>query len=256
MRGLIFDVKEFSVHDGPGCRITVFMKGCPMRCLWCHNPEGQKAEPELMIKSSQCVHCGLCEKDPVPPFARDPGACPKGLISVSGEWIEAKDLAKRLLRFKDQLVRMKGGVTFSGGEPLAQTDFVLEAAEILRNAGVHVAVQTGGYSNEEEFQRLINGVDLVMMDLKLADEKEHIRYTGVSNEKIFKNAGILKNSGVDHIFRTPLIPGITDGKENLEAIEKLTAGSKWEKLAYNKLAGAKYPMLGRTYDEKGEIKAK
>ncbi len=164
-------------------------------------------------------------------------------------------LARRLIRFKEQLERMGGGVTFSGGEPLMQVGFVCETADLLRKAGVHVAVQTGGYASEEDFRNLVSSVDLVMMDIKLADEKEHIRYTGVSNGKILKTAEYLKSSGVAHVFRTPLIPGLTDREENLAAIERLTEGSKWEKLAYNRLAGAKYPMLGRVFDEKGEIKA-
>ena len=256
MTGMIFDVREFSVHDGPGCRITVFMKGCPMRCVWCHNPEGQNAAPELMRKTSRCLGCGLCRKAPAPPFDRDPDACPLGLISVSGERIEAGTLVRRLTKFKEQLAMMEGGVTFSGGEPLAQKDFVSECAGMLKSHGVHVAVETGGFGSEEDFAALCGCVDLVLMDLKLADEKAHVRFTGVSNGIIMKNAAYLKRSGASHIFRTPLIPGITDTVENLAEIEKVTRGSRWEKLPYNKLAGAKYPMLGRIFDEKGEIREK
>ena len=254
MTGRIFDLKEFSVHDGPGCRVTVFMKGCPMRCVWCHNPEGQRTEKELMRKVGRCTGCGLCMRDNRTPFERDPNACPRGLLSVSGEDVEHTELAERLLRFRDQLRLMEGGVTFSGGDPLMQTDFVCETAKLLRDGGLHVAVETSGCGTAEDFRKMCGNVDLVLMDIKLMDREAHIKYTGADNSAILENAVYLMSCGTEHIFRTPLIPGLTDTAENLEAIGRFIGGSQWEKLPYNKLAGAKYPMLGRTYDEKGTIK--
>ena len=135
MTGRIFDIKEFSVHDGPGCRVTVFMKGCPMRCIWCHNPEGQSFDKELMRKTALCTNCGLCTKNNSTAFTRDPDACPRGALKISGEDVESDQLAKKLISYAPQFEMMKGGVTFSGGEPLAQSGFVRETAEILRTEG-------------------------------------------------------------------------------------------------------------------------
>lgn len=254
MTGRIFDIKEFSVHDGPGCRVTVFMKGCPMRCIWCHNPEGQSFDKELMRKTALCTNCGLCTKNNRTAFSRDPDACPRGALKVSGEDVESDQLAKKLISYAPQLEMMKGGVTFSGGEPLAQSGFVRETAEMLKDRGIHLALETSGYADGDDFIKTVNLFDLVLMDIKLADSKAHERYTGVPNGLILDNAKALKASGVRHVFRTPLIPGITDGEENLSAIRAIAGDSVWEKLPYNKMAGSKYPMLEREYDPKGEIR--
>lgn len=249
MNGTIFDIKEFSIHDGPGGRITVFLKGCPLRCIWCHNPEGLKKEPQLMHKKNLCTNCGFCkipcEHEECKSFERCIHACPEGCNSVSGTEISAEALAEKLNKNADILNGLGGGITMSGGEPMMQADFVCEVADRLEN--IHKAIQTSGYTDEETYKRVIDKFDYIMQDIKLADKEKHKLYTGVDNEKILKNIDFLKQSGKSFVFRVPLIPGITDTEENLSEISKITEGCRVEYLPYNEMAGAKYEMLGLEY---------
>ena len=254
--GLVFDVREFTVHDGPGGRITFFLKGCPLRCVWCHNPEGQRFDREIMVKHTLCTHCGNCRKNTgsadFRTFGRDISACPNGLITLCGTEMTPEDVLSRVLPMREMLALTEGGVTFSGGEPLSQADFVRESLDLLRAAGIHTAIETCGYAPPSVFRSVVlERSDYVMMDLKLMDDAAHIRYTGVSNAVILENARALMDSGLPFAFRTPLIPGITDTAENLAAIEAFVGGATWEKLPYNTLAGAKYPMLDREYPYDG-----
>lgn len=247
--GRVFDVKECAVHDGPGLRTTVFLKGCPLRCAWCQNPEGQAAEKELLVKEMRCKHCGNCLKPcnhaECAPFGRCVHACPERCLAVSGEDISVETLCTRLLRDKPFFDASGGGVTFSGGEPLAQKDFLFACLNDL--ADMHTVVETCGHTDEATFRTLIEKADLVIMDVKLMDDACHRQYTGVSNERILQNAAILRDSGRPHLFRTPLIPGITDTEENLAAVRAFVGASPWETIPYNAAAGAKYPFLGRRY---------
>ncbi len=248
MTGIVFDIKEFSLHDGPGPRVTVFLKGCPLRCLWCHNPEGLKPEPELMIKHSLCGHCGRClekcEHEECKPYGRCLYACSNGLISVSGVEYTAEKLTKKLMQNADFYIKNGGGLTVSGGEPLMQADFV---CELFEKVNMHKAIQTSGYASEDSFKKVIDLCDFVMMDIKIADREEHKKYTGVYNDIILKNFEYLMNSGKEYVIRTPLIPNITDTEENLKKIQKIIKNSLWEKLPFNKMAGAKYPMVGMDF---------
>ena len=249
MLGTIFDIKEFSIHDGPGGRTTVFLKGCPLRCIWCHNPEGLKKEPQLMKKHNLCTHCKMCERecehDECKPFGVCIHACPNGCLSVSGRVVDSVELAKKLKKDKDIFKSLNGGVTVSGGEPMMQADFVCDLADKLD--GIHKAIQTCGYVDIEIYKRVISKFDYIMQDIKPVDEQKHIKYTGVSNEKILKNIEWLKQSGKDFVFRVPLIPNITDTEENLSRIKALTDGYRVEYLPYNQMAGVKYEMLGIKY---------
>lgn len=251
MTGRLFDVKEFSVHDGPGARITFFLKGCPLQCLWCHNPEGQSPHKELMIRSALCEHCGNCLHPTDTPlfqkYGRNPAACPKGLITESGFDYTPEQLLSRVLPLREMLKHANGGVTFSGGEPLAQADFLLECIPLLHGNGIHVAVETSGYASFSVFQAVANAADYIIMDIKVWDAAEHARLTGKSNQPIIQNAAYLKTCGTPHLFRTPRIPGCTDSEDNLASIAQFVQDSPWEILPYNELAGAKYPMLGRLY---------
>ncbi|MBE6541090.1 MAG: glycyl-radical enzyme activating protein [Ruminococcaceae bacterium] len=250
MTGIIFDIKEFAIHDGGGVRTTVFLKGCPLRCVWCHNPEGQSIRPELMKKTG-CTGCGKClegcSHPECQPYGRCLHACPRGFLSIAGREVSAAELAERLAR-DAELYRMSGGgVTISGGEPLMQADFCVELLTLLREKGIHTAIETCGFAPEDDFRRVTDLCDFVYCDLKIADSDTHRRYTGVPNELILKNIEYLRSSGKKYRLRTPLIPGITDTEENLTAIRNLTVGDEVEYLPYNDLAGAKYSYLGRKY---------
>ena len=246
--GLLFDIKEFAIHDGPGVRTTVFFKGCPLRCLWCHNPEGISPEKQLMTKASRCRHCGKCRQPCTHPECRPFGrclyACPDALISVCGKEWSADELTDRLTRDAELLRESGGGVTFSGGEPLMQPDFLTDMLKRMRKADIHTAIETSGAAGPETFSEVARTASLIIMDLKLADPAAHRRFTGADNAVILKNAAFLQKNGIPHLFRTPLIPGITDTERNLGALREIVGDSPWETLPYNTLAGAKYPMLG------------
>lgn len=252
MRGTVFDIKEFSLNDGEGIRTTVFMKGCPLSCIWCHNPEGLSAKRELYIKKGNCTGCGLCQKpcrhSDCKEFGRCLHICPRDLVSVAGvEW-EASDLAKKLLAQADFLKSVGGGVTFSGGEPLLQHEFVSEVLSLL-DGKIHRAIETSGFADGAVFEEIISKCDFVYMDLKLFDSKLHKKFCGIGNQKILENAQRLKRSGVPHIFRVPLIPNITDSEENQRAIAEFVGDSRVELLPYNRLAPAKYENAGRKFTE-------
>ncbi len=247
MTGTVFSINEFTVHDGPGCRVTVFLKGCPLRCRWCHNPEGLDPNPQLMWKKSRCTGCGRClqgcNHSECRPFGRCLHACPLGLLSVSGTEWTAEDLANRLNGYAEFLD--DGGVTFSGGEPLMQIDFI---EDVCRRLKIHKAVQTSGYATGEVFRRMLGCTDYVLMDMKLADSARHKQYTGRDNAPILHNYKLLLESGIPHVIRVPLIPGITDTPENMADIAALTRDSDVEFVRYNPAAGAKYEMVGMEFN--------
>ncbi|MBE7087299.1 MAG: glycyl-radical enzyme activating protein [Clostridiales bacterium] len=252
MTGVIFDVKEMAVHDGPGIRTTVFFKGCPLSCVWCHNPEGLSTAPELAFKASKCKNCGLCkmpcEHDECKKFGRCVHICPEDCLEIIGKTCTSEALSRELIKSGEVLGENFGGFTFSGGEPLMQGGFLIETLKKLK--GYHLCIETSGYADKEVFREVISLCDYVIMDLKIIDEDEHIKYTGVSNKKILENFEILKNSGKEFLIRTPLIPNITDGKANVDKIKALTKGLKSEFLEYNPFAESKYKMLGKEYPYK------
>lgn len=249
MEGTVFDIKEFTVHDGPGPRVTVFLKGCPLRCQWCHNPEGLERKPQLLYRQTLCTHCGACRNtcthEECAPFGRCIHACPNGCLSVVGQQYTPQQLGARLLQYKEILAAMGGGITLSGGEPLLQGAFIQQLLPEL--SGMHVAIQTSGYAEPALYRAVISRCDFVMQDIKLADPQAHARHTGVGNARILENIRWLKNAGVPFVFRVPLIPGITDTEENLRAIARITEGYSVELMPYNPFAGAKYNQLGMDY---------
>lgn len=254
MIGTIFDIKEFTIHDGPGSRTTVFLKGCPLRCKWCHNPEGLEKKVQLMYQGTFCTHCGQCripcQHEECRPFGRCIHACVNGCLRVAGKPMTSEELAQQLLKNQRILEAMNGGITVSGGEPLLQGEFVWELTQHLK--GIHKAIQTSGYADAETYQKVISQFDYVMQDIKLADPQMHKKYTGVDNSKILKNIEWLKKSGKSFVFRVPLIPEITDTEENLRAIAKIAEDYPVELMPYNEFAGAKYTMLDMEYPLKVE----
>ena len=247
--GRVFDIKEFSVNDGPGVRTTVFFKGCPLRCVWCHNPEGLETGRGVLVRQKGCLQCGRCRLPCTHPECQGLGrclhACPAGLVEELGREWTAPELAARVLRDKELFESSGGGVTLSGGEPLLQHEF---AVELLRQLPVHRAIETSGFATEAVFARVIAEVDYVMMDIKLASDALHRRYTGKSNAPILKNLELLRKSGRPFLLRTPLIPGITDTEENLAAIADIVGGDPWERLPYNSAAREKHERLGLKYE--------
>ena len=253
MQGMIFSIEEFSVYDGPGIRTTVFLKGCPLRCTWCHNPEGQSACSEIVKSPNGCIGCGRCEANAVCENGvlryteASMAGCPRNLLRRMGEEMTPDALCQKLLRNREMLVG--GGVTFSGGEPLYQGEFVLQSLERLKGK-LHTALQTSGFCARELFDRALALSDYFLYDLKLIDDTAHKRYTGVTNAPILENFRVLCRSGKPFTVRVPLIPGVTDTKENISAIATLLQENgvdRVELLPYNKMAGGKYKLVGREY---------
>ncbi len=221
--GIVFDVREFTIHDGPGIRTTVFMKGCPLACTWCHNPEGLDSTPQVMHS-------------------------PVGNRTV-GRRYEAAELAELLSRQASILASSEGGVTFSGGEPLAQARFVAEAIDLL--PGVHIVLDTSGFGGKDAFMALARRADLVYFDLKVMEPDAHRRWTGQDNAPILRNLALLAELGRPFVARVPFVPGVTDTDDNLAAIAAAVASQPTlvgvDLLPYNRAAGAKYPACGMTF---------
>ncbi len=260
MKGVVFDIKEFAVFDGPGIRTTVFLKGCPLRCQWCHNPEGLSPEPQLTVSPASCTRCGECLKHcPTPGHCTACGQCvpwcPRGLRRIAGARMSSEELAKKLLRGRDLLEESGGGFTFSGGEPLMQWPFVREVVAQLD--GMHCAVETSGYAPDAVFREVMDTLDLVMMDIKLTDPEKHRRFTGVDNAPILRHADMLCAGNTPFIIRMPLIPGVNDERAHFEAVAGRVAGAKAlqrvELLPYHKTAGAKYGMVGLEYKPEFDV---
>ena len=272
-KALIFDIKEFSVHDGPGIRTTIFFKGCPLRCLWCQNPEGFKLKKEIYYFSSKCINCGSCIKVcPNNALRLSPegwlkidrekcslcgecvSVCPTGAISFNGEWVSISKLVELTLRNLQFYKDSGGGVTLSGGEPTMQVEAAESLLKELKKRNIHTAIETCGCTKEEDFLRVLNYTDLVIFDLKVANKKLHQKFTGASNEVILKN--LRRISGKDLLIRIPIIPGYTDTEENLislsKIISKLNKVRGVELVPYNELAETKYiPDNTRKYKLKG-----
>jgi pyruvate formate lyase activating enzyme len=221
--GIVFDVREFTIHDGPGIRTTVFLKGCPLACTWCHNPEGLDPAPQVMRSSA--------------------GDRPVG------RRYRAAELAELLARQADILASNEGGVTFSGGEPLAQADFVAEVIDLL--PGVHIVLDTSGFGTRGHFVSLARRADLVYFDLKVMDPVAHRRWTGQDNAPILRNLGLLAELRRPFVARVPLVPGVTDTDDNLAAIAAAVVSQptlvRVDLLPYNRAAGGKYAACGRAF---------
>lgn len=254
MTGTIFDIQRFSMHDGPGIRTTVFFKGCNLRCLWCHNPESQAGNPQLLFYKEKCVGCGACRQVCARAFTSDcvgegncVPACRHGAREISGRQETAAAVVSAALRDKAFYAHSGGGVTLSGGEPLLQSAFAKEILCALKENGVHTAVETTGDVPGSVFEELAPFVDLFLFDLKGIDPALHKKNTGVSNERILCNARALAKKKNELLFRMPYIPGCNDTQAHAVAAFAKSLGKELEFMAYHKIGVGKYAALDRDY---------
>lgn len=263
MNGTVFSIEEFSTFDGPGIRTTVFLKGCPLFCSWCHNPEGQSFKVQTVRSPNGCLGCEKClDKGEELTGKRilvkeSASVCPRNLIRQCGVEYTPNDLCEKLLKNGDILSESGGGVTFSGGEPLASHEFLLECLKLLEGK-IHRAVQTSGFCDTKVFKTIAEHTDLFLFDQKIFDEKEHIKHTGQSNKSIKENLKYLVENNIKFIIRIPLIPTVTDTEKNLTEICGFlqSLGVDYaELLPYNKMAGGKYPLAGKKYEPKFDTNA-
>ena len=262
--GLVFDIDTFAVHDGPGIRLAVYLKGCPLRCAWCHSPESQRAAPELIFLPDRCTRCGTCVpacpegvhavegSDHAIDFAvcRACGACvrtcPRGALAIKGYRIAAGEVVERAARLKPFFDHSGGGITLTGGEVTAQPDFAAAVLAGCRERGVHTAIETAGTCEWAVLRQLADLSDLLLYDLKIIDDARHRRLIGAGSARILDNARRL--AGRDVLVRVPLIPGATDSDDNLAAIFAFLRKARLtrlELLPYNPSTAAKYEWLGR-----------
>jgi len=255
--GTVFNIQRYSTQDGPGLRSTVFMKGCPLTCRWCHNPESQSRSSQFLRMENRCMECGRCTPEELAgQVARDLGeedleACPTGAVQQVGEVLEPGELVARLLRDRIFFDESGGGVTFSGGEPLMQPDFLLESLERLQAEGVHTALDTCGFAPWEDLLAAAGRSNLVLYDLKLMDEARHREATGQSNRRILDNLKALARVHPAIWIRIPVIPGVNDDPANLEATARFLAPlagvRQVDLLPYHPTGVAKFARLGMTY---------
>jgi pyruvate formate lyase activating enzyme len=267
--GTVFDVKKFSIHDGPGIRTTVFLKGCPLTCWWCHNPESQARARELVFRENRCIRCGACE-----------AICLQQAISSNGDvmvtdgerctlcgdcvevcYAEAREIVGQEMTVAQVMGEIErdivfydesgGGVTFSGGEPLLQRDFLLALLQACQEKEIHTTLDTCGFARWETLDSIRGYVDLFLYDLKLMDVARHREFTGVSNQVILHNLQALSRRGHEIILRVPIIPGINDDDENIHQVGTFAAAlphlNRVDILPYHQTGTEKYHRLNKVY---------
>ncbi len=267
MTGLVFDIQRFALHDGPGIRTTVFLKGCPLRCAWCHNPESQSFKPELSFWADKCQSsfscvvacptgamriengqrvfernlcdaCGLCAPE-----------CSHGALKIIGAEMTVERVMQEVIKDIAYYKRSGGGLTISGGEPMAQFEFTRALLRAAKSAGIHTCVDTCGFAPVEKYRAIIKHVDLFLFDYKATDAATHRRWTGVSNDLILSNFDFLYHAGARIIVRCPLVPGVNDTAEHLMGIAELSQRYpnllRIDIMAYHNMGVDKARRIGR-----------
>lgn len=272
MKGIIFNIQKYSIHDGPGIRTTVFLKGCPLKCWWCHNPEGQTINSEILFFKERCTGCTICAK-----------RCPQEAITmVSGQPLisdkkcnlcgicselcinEAKELAGKEITVEEVMSEIQkdeifyeesnGGITFSGGEPLLQIDFLEDLLKACKKKGFHTAVDTSGYAKWDYFEQILDYTDLFLYDLKLMNDEKHKKYIGVSNKIILENLQKLSKTEKDIYIRLPIISGINDDNEHIGSVIRFISHLNFNQvnlLPYHRVGMDKYKRLNKNYKLSG-----
>jgi len=270
-KALLFEIQKMSTEDGPGIRTTVFYKQCPLRCIWCHNPESISKQPQLEWLEHKCIGCKTCievckldalqfrtdglhiDRDKCTGCGECSEECPSTALHLFGSWWELEDLYHEVQKDKAYYTQSKGGITVSGGEPTIQVDFILEFLKKCKQNDISTALDTCGYASQKIYEKLLPFVDLILLDIKEIDPGKHKEFTGVSNDLILKNAIFLseyvkKNNKILWI-RTPIIPNYTATEENIKGIGEFIVNSlnnipeRWDLLSFNNLCASKYQRL-------------
>lgn len=267
IEGYVFDIQRFSLRDGPGIRTLVFLKGCPLRCAWCDNPESQSLSPEIGEFPKRCIGCGSCiNVCPERAITEDnwqinrslctncgkcAEVCPSGARKISGARKSVEDIVEEVEKDRLFYENSGGGVTLSGGEPLMQPAFSREILRICKKRGIHTAMETCGHAPWSEFEKILSFLDLVLFDIKHTNPEKHKEATGESNQLIFENFTHLAHLKTPVIIRIPLIPGYNDTIENVGSIIKLLEAyrrlRKIDLLPYHELGANKYKRFGKRY---------
>lgn len=269
MTGTCFNIQRYAIHDGPGIRTTVFLKGCPLSCTWCHNPEGLSREAELVVVRDRCVGCGAClAACPNPPVEGADGrpvpdrrsclrcgscidVCVAGARRLVGRSITPEELMAEIERDTAFYEESGGGVTFSGGEPFEQHEFLQTCLETCRERGIHTAVDTSGYAPRDAVLKAATVADLFLFDLKLMNETEHQRCVGAPLGPVLGNLQALDEAGAEIWIRFPFIPGLTDGMENVNALGRRVAALRTRRvhiLPFHRTAADKYARIEREWE--------
>ncbi len=269
MVGRILDIKCYAIHDGPGIRTTVFLKGCPLSCEWCHNPESQRERSEILYYEDRCTLCGACisacKHGAISPDGERlvldqslcigcgdcVNVCPNGARELAGREMSVEQVVKEVVKDTLFYEESGGGVTFSGGEPLMQAEFVRAVAARCHELDIHTALDTSGYASESELMKAAKVIDLFLYDIKVVDDAVHLAHTGVSNRSILHNLRVLNEMRKRIWIRFPLLPGVNDDERSLsdlvDLLAPLRAVEAIQVLPYHRAGAGKYRRLGREY---------